>query len=214
MLDSIKWGNPLQEHLPYLAKNVSYLDKLFQPLSEIIHPLNHSKGTREELNTLVDYVNGLTADTKFLSRYQQYDANMEAVFAQIISENNLDESAGEIIDEIVADVTPLLYKLKYHFNRPRPHQLAASYKLKLFPYKSHSASSPSYPSAHTLYGNLICHVLGNHYPEYFHFFDKLSKEIAYSRLYMGLNYESDNDFSIFIAERIITDTEFMEKYHL
>lgn len=213
MLDSIKWGNPLQEHLPYLAKNASYLDKLFQELNELIHPLNHSKATREELNNLVDYVNGLSGDSKFLSRYQQYDANMEAVFAQIISDKNLDDSAGVIIDEIVADVTPLIYKLKYHFNRPRPQQLAASYKLKLFPYQSRS-QSPAYPSAHTLYGNLICHVLGNHYPEYFQFFDKLSKEIAYSRLYMGLNYESDNDFSTFIAERIIADSEFMEKYHL
>lgn len=214
MLDSIKWGNPSQEHLPYLQQNKSYLDKLFTELSALSFPLNSSKGTREELNNLVDYVNSLSADTKFLKRYQSYDTSMEAVFAQIITDKNLDDSAGEIIDEIVQDITPLIFKLKYHFNRPRPQQLAASYKLKLFPYGSARTASPSYPSAHTLYGHLICHVLGNHYPEHFNFFDKLSKEIAYSRLYMGLNYESDNDFSIFVAERVIADSEFIEKYHL
>lgn len=216
MLDSIKWGNPLREHLDYLENNKCITDKFFNDFSQIPFPKNSSKGAREELNMLVDYVNSLSSskDTAYLKRYQQYDRNLEQVFAHIIREKELDENSAIVVDEINADITPLIYKLKYHFNRPRPSQLAADYRLKLFPYQSYSALSPSYPSAHVIKGIVICHVLGNHYPHLYQFFENLSKEIGYSRLYMGLNYQSDNDFGVYIAEKIVSDTEFMEKYHL
>jgi hypothetical protein len=92
--------------------------------------------------------------------------------------------------------------------------LAHYYKLKLFPYESRSADSPSYPSGHAFQAKLICHVLGNHFPHKYEFFEKLSRDIELSRLYLGVHYPSDIDFSLYMAEEILKDKDFKAKYGL
>jgi hypothetical protein len=213
MLDSIIYGNPSQSYLPYLSKESPY-DKHLSQLMKFGFPLNSSKATREELNELVDYVAALQGDEVILKRYKSYDHSLERVLADIIIKHGLDERAVTAIDQIIDDTLPIIAKLKFHFQRPRPYQLAKEYKLKLFPFDSVSASSPSYPSGHTLQSHLICQVLGNYYPENFSYFDALAKDIEYSRLYMGLHYQSDNDYAIFISETIFKDKAFKAKYGL
>lgn len=214
MLDSITWGNPLQKYLPYLEKDLSPLEKHIPQLIKFTFPKNSSKGTREELNQLVDYVNEVKGDTEALKRYKAYDASIERIFAQVLMEHNLDGKAIEMVDSLFDETIPLILKLKFYFQRPRPYQLAEYYKIKLFPYDTKSGDSPSYPTGHTLQAKLICHVLGNHYPEKFDFFENLAKDIEYSRLYLGIHYPSDNDYSLFIADTIIRDKEFKYKYEL
>jgi|694.fasta_scaffold63889_4 hypothetical protein len=214
MLDSITWGNPFQKHLPYLEENASPLEKHIPQLTNFTFPKNSSKGTREELNQLVDYIEELKKDEQALKRYRAYDISLTRVFAQVIMEQNLGEKGADIVDKLLDETLPLLIKLKFYFQRPRPYQLAEHYKLKLFPFESKSADSPSYPSGHALQSKLICHVLGNHFPEKFDYFERLAKDIEYSRLYMGIHYQSDVDYSLYIAEVIIRDKDFKAKYGL
>jgi hypothetical protein len=214
MLDSITWGNPLQKHLPYLEEGKSPLEKLIPQLINFTFPKNSSKGAREELNQLVDYVAELKRDKATLQRYKAYDSSLERIFAQVIIEQNLGEKGADLIDKLFDDTLPLIIKLKFYFQRPRPYQLAEQYKLKLFPFESKSSDSPSYPSGHALQAKLICHVLGNHFPEKFDFFENLAKDIEYSRIYLGVHYQSDIDYSLFIAESIIRDKNFKAKYQL
>jgi len=214
MLDSITWGNPFQYHLPYLEKDKSPLEKHIPQLINFTFPKNSSKATREELNLLVDYIDEAKKDPETLKRYRAYDASIERIFAQVIIEQNLGEKGIQIVDSLFDETIPLLIKLKFYFQRPRPYQLAEHYKIKLFPFESRTGDSPSYPSGHTLQSKLICHVLGNHFPEKFDFFENLAKDIEYSRLYLGIHYPSDNDFSLFIADTIIRDKEFKYKYEL
>jgi hypothetical protein len=214
MLDSITWGNPFQKHLPYLEENASPLEKHIPQLTNFTFPKNSSKGTREELNQLVDYIEDLKKDEQALKRYRAYDMSLTRVFAQVIMEQNLGEKGADIVDKLLDETLPLLIKLKFYFQRPRPYQLAEHYKLKLFPFESKSADSPSYPSGHALQSKLICHVLGNHFPEKFDYFERLAKDIEYSRLYMGIHYQSDVDYSLYIAEVIIRDKDFKAKYGL
>ena len=214
MLDSITWGNPFQKHLPYLEENASPLEKHIPQLTNFTFPKNSSKGTREELNQLVDYIEELKKDEQALKRYRAYDISLTRVFAQVIMEQNLGEKGADIVDKLLDETLPLLIKLKFYFQRPRPYQLAEHYKLKLFPFDSKSADSPSYPSGHALQSKLICHVLGNHFPEKFDYFERLAKDIEYSRLYMGIHYQSDVDYSLYIAEVIIRDKDFKAKYGL
>ncbi len=214
MLDSITWGNPLQKHLPFLEDRKDFLDHLIPQLIKFSFPKNSSKGTREELNTLVDYVETLKKDDESLKRYRAYDKSLTAVLAQVIVEQNLGDKGIALIDQLIDDTKPLLIKLKFHFQRPRPYQMAQYYKLKLFPFQSQSNDSPSFPSGHTLQARLICDVLGNHFPEKYDYFERLAKDVEYSRLYLGCHYPSDNDFSLYIAEVIMADKEFKKKYSL
>jgi hypothetical protein len=214
MLDSITWGNPLQKHLPYLEEQKSPLEKFIPQLINFTFPKNSSKATREELNNLVDCIQAVKEDPEILKRYRAYDASLTATFAQIILQHNLGDKGIQIVDSLLDDTLPLIIKLKFHFQRPRPNQLAEQYKLKLFPFESRSDQSPSYPSGHALQARLICNVLGNHFPEKFQFFDNLSKDIEYSRLYLGIHYQSDIDYSLFIADTIMRDKEFKQKYEL
>jgi hypothetical protein len=214
MLDSITWGNPFQKHLPYLEDNKSSLEKHIPQLIKFTFPKNSSKGTREELNQLVDYIEELKKDPEAQKRYRAYDSSLTRVFAQVIIEQNLGEKGADLVDKLLDDTIPLLVKLKFYFQRPRPYQLAEHYKLKLFPFETKLGDSPSYPSGHALQAKLICYVLGNHFPEKFEYFERLSKDIEYSRLYMGIHYQSDVDFSLYISEVIIKDKDFKAKYGL
>lgn len=215
MIDSITWGNPLQKHLPYLEQEgTSFLEKHIPQLIKFSFPKNTSKSTREELNGLVDNIEVMKNNPEILKRYKSYDKSLTKTFADVIIEQDLGEKGADIVDKLLDDTLPLLIKLKFFFQRPRPYQLAHAYKLKLFPYETISSDSPSYPSGHTLQAHLICYVLGNHFPEKFDYFEKLAKDIEYSRLFLGAHYESDNDYAMYIYELITKDKEFKEKYKL
>lgn len=214
MLDSITWGNPLQKHLPYLEPNISPLEKHIPQLITFPFPKNESKAVREEINSLVDCLGDIKGDKQTLIRYKAYDVSLERVFAQVLIEQNIDQKVVDMVDNLFDETLPLILKLKFYFQRPRPYQLAQYYKVKLFPFESKSDNSPSYPSGHTLQAKVICHVLGNHYPDRYQYFENLAKDVEYSRLYLGLHYPSDNDYALFIADKIIRDKDFKQKYDL
>lgn len=213
MLDSIEYGNPNRDLLP-LLEGSSFLDKHIEALSQFTPPKNSSKATREELNQLVDMTNLLQEHPETLKRYISYDIALERTFAGVIQRMQLGEELIQMIDWLFDDLNPLIAKLKMKFQRPRPYQLAHAYRLKLFPYKSLTSDSPSYPSGHALQARTICYVLGNHIPEQFAFFEKLANDILYSRTYLGLHYQSDIDYAILCFNTITKDKEFKVKYKI
>jgi hypothetical protein len=214
MLDTITWGNPSQKHLPFLEPDKSYLEKIIPQVNKFTFPKNSSKACREELNELVDCIDALKKDEAALKRYKAYDDNFTKVMAQVIMEQNLGEKGAELVDKIIDDTVPLIMKLKFYFQRPRPYQLAEYYKLKLFPFYSRSSASPSYPSGHALQARLITYVLGNHFPDRYEYFESLATDVQNSRIYMGLHYPSDIDYALFVADTITRDREFKAKYSL
>jgi hypothetical protein len=214
MPDEIRFGNPNQQHLVYTAES-SPFDKHVETLMKFTPPLNSSKGTKEELNELVDYIKEVKNTPHALNTYMAYDESLEKFLAEnVVSAYGIDEAGIELIDKLLDYSYPLIYKLKYHFQRPRPYQLGQHYKLKLFPFKSYTADSPSYPSFHAFAANLICHVLGNHYPDKFEQLDALAKDIMYSRLKLGLNYQSDIDLSMYAFELVTKDKIFKATFKL
>lgn len=213
MLDSIVYGNPTKELLSYIEKS-SFLDKHFDSLSYFSPPQNSSKATREELNMLVDMTQEVEKHPDVVQRYKSYDFELEKNFAHLCIKMQMSEDLINMVDSLFDDINPLLAKLKLHFQRPRPYQLAYAYKLKLFPHRSLSSDSPSYPSGHALQAKVISYVLGNHIPEKFSFFESFGNDICYSREYLGLHYRSDIDYSILCYETIIKDKEFKAKYKI
>lgn len=215
MIDSIEYGNPTQNQTNWLTKDGLGI-KFFEQLQKFSFPKNSSRVTINELNELNDYVKELAGDEEKVKRYRFYDQNLIAVYKHHIKSLNLQgaEDIDVFFSDILNDINYLIYNLKYFFQRPRPHQLSKFYKQSLFPFNSVSANSPSYPSCQVIQADVISYILGNWYPTHFTFFSDICKEVEYSRLYMGLNYQSDIDFSYFITEMIKLDREFLAKYSL
>lgn len=213
-LDELEYGNPNQDQLVYLQKE-SYLDYLFNELSLDTYPLNSSDATIEELNSIVTYINTLKDKKEFIEKYNVYDKNLSLFFKEgLIKSGKQSEETSALIDNIIEDILPLLTKLKFHHQRPRPFQLALYYKLKLFPFKSYSNDSPSYPSGHSFQAKIITEVIGNIYPNLFAPMQKLCNDISYSRLYLGFHYQSDLDAGINCAKKVLASKSFTEKYKI
>lgn len=213
-LDEIVYGTPSLQQLKTINKH-TYLDDLFAELTAYTFPKNSSVATREELNVIIKRIDELKPKEEIISRYQMYDQNLSGFFMRWLVSKNADaEDVKELINNLLTDINPLLYKLKYFHQRPRPRQLAPYYKLKLFPFDSNSADSPSFPSGHAFQSKIICEVLGNRYPQIYDFMRKLADDISFSRLFMGLHYQSDIDTAIYCAERVLDNKEFKLRYQL
>jgi len=209
----LAYGNPNRTLLPYMNQE-SYLDSLLDELKGYDYPDNNSQYVIDEINTLITKTNSVTDNEEVQQAFKIYDTNFEKYIADTFSMVGVKEDILAILMEIQKDITPLIVKLKYHYQRVRPNQLACMLKMPLYVYKSLSADTPSYPSGHALQSKLYCEVLGNRYPEYYKKLQDLAKNIADSRLYMGVHYPSDCEFSLYIAETVLNNADFKRKYQL
>jgi len=212
-LDQVTFGNPTIEQKKYLEE-ISIVDDLFPKLKQDSFPHSSSELVKDELNEIVDYLNDISSDGNetYLARYKSYDRSLVQVITATFKEKDID--VEELCINIINDIKPLLIKLKYHFQRPRPKQVAQYYKLKLFPYQSFSADTPSYPSGHTLESYVLLNVIANKYPSEYHFCKEMINDVAYSRIYLGLHFATDNDFAKFVGQEILKHPNFTKKYEI
>ena len=210
-LNQVTYGNPTKEYKAFLEED-ALVDDLFLKFKEDFFPPNDSELVKDELNELVDYVNSISDEENkaFLTRYKAYDRSLIQVITSTFKLKGIDVET--LCEDIINDIRNLIYKLKYFYQRPRPYQLAQYFKLKLFPYNSFSASTPSYPSGHTLEACVILNVISDKYPNEYQFCKEMIDDIAYSRLYLGLHYPTDNDFAKEVAKEILKHPKFTKKY--
>lgn len=210
-INNVTYGNPSIEYKKILTEPC-LVNSLFEKLKLEKFPSNGSELTKDELNQIVDYLASMKEpdNESFLKRYKAYDRSLSQVLISTFKQKNLD--LEDLVKEIIFDIRGLIFKLKYHYQRPRPYQLADYYKLALFPYNSHSSSTPSYPSGHGVEAYVILNVIGNKYPEQYSFCKEVIDDVMYSREYLGLHYASDNDFARIIGKEILKHKEFAKKY--
>jgi hypothetical protein len=210
-LNQVTYGNPTKEYKVYLEEDC-LVDDLYLKFKEDSFPLNDSELVKDELNDIVDYINSISDEENkaFLTRYKAYDRSLIQVITTTFKQKGID--VENLCLDIINDTRNLITKLKYFYQRPRPYQLAQYYKLKLFPYNSFSASTPSYPSGHTVEAYVILNVIADKHPNEYQFCREMMEDVAYSRLYLGLHYSTDNDFAIEIAKEILKHPKFTKKY--
>jgi hypothetical protein len=213
-LNEIMFGNPSRQHLIYLETE-NYLDSLFTELSSFEPPANESQDTSEEIALLINYTNHLKDDEQLLRRFMMYDVDFENyMIKRLVDEGIPEKDVKETISELHKDIVPILVKLKYAHNRPRPFQLAKYKNMPLYIWRSRSADSPSYPSGHCFQSKIYAEVLGNNYPKYYKALNELANDIMWSRQYMGAHYPSDSEFALYAAEVVMKHPEFAKKYKL
>jgi hypothetical protein len=210
----LTYGNPSRNFLPYL-KTESYLDSLLPELASYPFFNNDGQEVIDEINQLINYTNTLSSDDVLQKRYKLYDKNFEEYFINVLSNVGIDrQEVTELIKQVHDEIVPLLVKLKYHYQRVRPYQLSHNLNMRLYPFESSTADTPSYPSGHSVQAKLYADVLGNKYPKYFRQLKALSNDIAESRLSMGLHYPSDVLFGEYVCELVLNHPEFKKKYRL
>lgn len=212
MSDNLVFGNPTIDIAPLLKKS-TYLDSLTNEINSYIPPANNSTESQKELQALVEYVNNLSQNPALIARYNIYDKGLSSLFAEKLDKVGISDTFN-LIKEIEEDITTILVKTKFHFQRIRPYQLAYYYNVPLYPFPSLTANTPSYPSGHAFQATVIGNVLGNNYPNFFRPIMELVDDICNSRMYMGLHYESDIKFGKYMAELVVNHPEFKEKYKL
>ena len=109
-----------------------------------------------------------------------------------------------MVDKILKDSTGIILDLKYHFNRPRPGQLAKEYNMKLAEVILSSMKTPSYPSGHSTQGYLIGHYLSEKFddPKLANEFMIEAKAISDSRNIGRAHYPSDSKFGIELGKKM------------
>jgi len=209
--NDLTYGNPTHEQLGFI-QGTCLVDDLFDTFKDAVVPKNDSELVKDELNEVADSLAVMSQpeNQNYLKRYLAYDRNLIQAISSIFKQKDIE--VEELVTEIVKDIQNLIFKLKYQIQRPRPYQLAQYYKLKLFPYKSFSAHTPSYPSGHTIEAIVILNVLGNKYPTEYQYCKELIEDIAYSRVYLGHHYPSDNEGGREIGKAILKHPEFTKKY--
>jgi len=211
----VKFGNPNVVHQE-LLKEETYLDVL---LGEILKypPPKVMADIKDELSFLVKAVDSTMQNEDAERRYIAWDQGFISYFKGKMVEQADQENKAKIIrtvEGIIKDTLPLLLKIKYHYNRPRPSQIAVYLDIPLYKYPSLSDGSPSFISGHVFQSKIICEVLGNYYPSSYKMFSQIQKDIADSRLGLGLHYPSDIEMAEFAADKVLKNKEFMMKYKI
>lgn len=208
-LNAIVYGNPSREDWNNLQV-INYLDQILPDLKRFPPYYNNSSETRKELSELME----LAAIEK-PTRKEILDSNLIPFINNLVAEKGAEiEEVKAITDTLVIDILPIITKLKYHFNRPRPYQLAYYYDFDFYPYFSHFTSSPSYPSGHGTLAIVCCYVLGHRFPACYGTLKKFTQEVLLTRLDMGVHFPSDNEYAKKVAEAICSHHEFITNYKL
>ena len=210
----LAYGNPNREFLP-LLKEQTFLDSLLPELTNIPFPDPNTQEAVDEINKLISLTNSLSDDSELYKRYRLYDTNYDQYIVKVLSNKGIsEEETSLLLGKIYNDVIPLIVKLKFHFQRVRPAQLANLFRMSLYSFGSYYSDCPSYPSGHAILSEVYSEVLGNYHPQYYKQLKELSKDIAQSRLCLGVHYPSDCKFSSYIAQAIINHPDFKKKYKL
>jgi hypothetical protein len=123
-----------------------------------------------------------------------------------------DEDYIEYLTQVSDDLGALVVQLKNHYQRPRPYQVAFYTEQDLHPYYSYSAVSPSYPSGHACQALFLFHLIGFHYEDKKEELLKVAKQVADSRIILGVHYKSDNLFGFQIVKELLLKDDIKEKY--
>ena len=206
-IDKIKYGNLnfrdkeislKQDELSERLMDLGIYDRLF----EMLPPSNSSDETIRELKSCVKMIGD--ASEAVIQFCQAAEDDYCQVFIDYLERRGINDLKKEEMQNVIDQLDPLTFRLKEHYNRPRPFQLAYYYDLDLHvPIKTTGVDNPAYPSGHALEGYVMAELLAERYPDYKVGLLKLGKNIGLSRMVVGVHYKSDYDFGRYLGKIII-----------
>ena len=148
-------------------------------------PHNSSNTVKQEL----DYLASIKPNMEFiescddiLNYFQSYFEDKPANFPDIL------------VGKLLKTSAPVISELKWHYNCPRPNQLAKYHGVKLGAKKLDSMKTPAFPSGHSTQAVVVGQVLGDMFPEYRKDLLLLAEDVSMSRLVAKAHYPTDSKF--------------------
>lgn len=206
-VDKIKYGNLSLKYKEKILQHDEVSEKLihlglYERLFKIPPPSNSSVETKNELIKLVKNIDSLTDIT--LEFCKKAEKDHVGLFVEYLNRHGISDIKKDDLNVVLNELEPLLFRLKEHYNRPRPYQLAYYYDLDLHvPIDAYQAISPAYPSGHSFEAYILAELLAKKYSEHAVGLLKLGKNIGLSRLMVGVHYRSDHDFGRYLGKVII-----------
>ena len=213
-LDKLTYTETPDAFLETANSDFKYMDININQLLNFPPPKNSSPETKKELMQIKSFMESEHSE-EFKSNLKEMNED-PALFIinhyKKISGKNIPNDVSKFISG--GDVEVLAMKLKMHYNRPRPYQIAEHYGIKLNYNKSiqkGAANHPSYPSGHTLSAYFSAKVIGFIDNQFESDLIKKAKMVADSRIMEGVHFKSDNDFSIFLVNKALMPS-FLKAY--
>ncbi len=186
-LDKLVWKEkPPKKHEKRMEKDFGVFKGF--PIKDFMSTNPPKNGSEEAMDELM-LLDSLPVIDEFVDTTDDIFPHFEKYF----KEKDL-EFPEEELKDITKDTSPIILKLKYHYNRPRPQQLANAKGLKFHQEPLDSAKTPAYPSGHATQGRLIAKILADKYPKHKSEINKLGNEIGTGRLVAKVHYPSDDLF--------------------
>ena len=154
-------------------------------------PENDSNLTLKEVKQL--------AKIKPNEEFVKFGDDVKEVFIPLIEKHELSVS-NEILGRIIKESGKFIMALKYHYNRPRPFQVAEFYNIDLNGTELDSMKTPSYPSGHAIQGYLIGEYLASIDPTHGDEYKQVGEDIAHSRIVAKAHYPSDKVYGKKVAK--------------
>ena len=183
---------------PKHKKKINKTTKLFHnelTLPMIKPPENDHSITLDELK----YLESVEPNEQYV---KDGDEILDA-FKPLIEKYDVNISE-EYLDRIIKESAKFIMKLKYHFNRPRPYQVAKFYGMDLNGTELDSMKTPSYPSGHATQGYLVGEVLSRFDPDNAVTYRQKAEDIAHSRIVAKAHYPSDKRYGKKISKVLYT----------
>jgi hypothetical protein len=206
-IDKIRYGNLSREDYEVslrqddISKSLDELG-LYDKLFDMPPPPNSSPATQKELKDLFKYTNNISDIV--LEFCKKADKDHLGLFISYLNDHGIYDITKKDLDRVTDKTYTILIRIKEHYNRPRPYQLAYYYNLDLHPViNSKTALTAAYPSGHSFESYIIAELLAQKYPEHANGLLRLGKNIGLSRLLIGVHYRSDHDFGRYLGKIII-----------
>jgi len=181
--------SPTDKQQKKMEREISVFHNISIPFKPPPDNLSHS--SIEELH----YLESLESDVEEVKKGDDIIPN----FTEYLNENDL-EFSEEHLKKIKKESSTIILRLKYKYNRPRPHQLAEFLKMDLDRTEVDSMKTPSYPSGHTIQSHLISKYLSRLHPNHTNQFHEIADRISKSRMIAKAHYPSDIKFGKVVAE--------------
>jgi hypothetical protein len=199
-INCLKYGTPTASHKERMDTHTDrFSDEVFEHATMGGPPPNDSELVRKELYHLRKL-----ADHRDVDLFEKYDHEFSDDLIQYAEDNNLEYDREEF-KELIEQSSDLVLRIKYHFNRPRPSQLAAVYGMELNQMRTKSGHTPSYPSGHSAQSRFLVQVLAEDNPDHAEALMDMAEEIGHSRIEGGVHYPSDHEFGVQVGDMLFKD---------